>query len=43
MANLQANIAYLGWFILAVYPNRNAKRQALPILAGNKPKGKCHI
>lgn len=43
MANLQANTAYLGWFVLAAYWNRNAKQQALPIVASNKPKGKCHI
>lgn len=35
------NRAYLGQFIIAAYLYRNAKQQALPILAGNKPKGKC--
>lgn len=41
MASLQANTAYLGWFVFAAYLNRNAKQQELPVLAGNKPKGNC--
>ena len=48
MVNHQANSAYLDWFVFAAYLNRNAKPQALPILAGNKPQGNraphfCHI
>ena len=48
MVNHQANSAYLDWFVFAAYLNRNAKPQALPILAGNKPQGTraphfCHI
>lgn len=39
MAHLQANTAYLGWFVFAAYLNRNAKQQTLPLLAANKPKG----
>lgn len=39
MANLQEHAAYFGGFVFAAYLNKNSKPQALPILAGDKPKG----